>query len=163
MIEGSASALVQATPAEVIAFVLDLERYRLADRKIASARVVAGDSAAGTVILQGRLRGLRTPPDRQRYTVTPDGRTIEFRSESSRWPGLLARFHGIVHCQPLPNGATYVTHIERFTFTPLLALLLDPYLRRWLRRDTADEVARMAAHLGPAPRACGPAVSLLDD
>jgi hypothetical protein len=150
VIEGSACAAVRATPGQVIAFVLDLDRYRLADTKIASARFVAGDSVGGTVVIKGRLRGLPTPPDRQHYTVSADGNTVQFRSAPSRWPGLLATFHGIVRCHPLPHGGTCVTHTERFTFTPPLALLLDPYLRNWLRRDTAEEVARMAAQLGPA-------------
>jgi hypothetical protein len=152
MIEGSASARVEATPAEVIAFVLDLDRYRLADTKIVNARLLAGDSVCGAVVIKGRLRGLPTPPDRQLYTVSSDGCTIEFRSAPSRWPGLVARFHGSVHCHPLPDGATNVTHNERFTFTPLLALLLDPYLREWLCRDTEAEVARMAVQLGPDNR-----------
>ncbi len=150
MIDGSACAVVRATAGEVIAFVLDLDRYRLADTKIASARFVAGDSVRGTVVIKGRLRGLPTPPDSQHYTVSADGQTIEFRSAPSRWPGLLATFHGVVRCHPLPDGGTCVTHTERFAFTPPLALLLHPYLREWLRRDTAEEVARMAAQLGPA-------------
>lgn len=129
MIEGSACAAVRATPGEVIAFVLDLDRYRLADTKIASARFVAGDSVGGTVVIKGRLRGLPTPPDRQHYTVSADGNTVEFRSAPSRWPGLLATFHGVVRCHPLPDGGTCVTHTERFAFTPPLASLLDPYLR----------------------------------
>lgn len=156
MIEGAATTVVQATPAEVIAFVLDLDRYRRADRKIASARRVEGDGAKGIVVIRGRLRGLPTPADRQRYTVSPDGCTVEFRSAPSRWPGLLATFHGTVRCHPLPDGGTRVTHVERFTFTPLLSLLLNPYLRAWLRRDTAEEVARLADELGGPASAAPP-------
>lgn len=147
MIEGRASTVVDATCEQVIAFVLDLDQYRQADRKITKVRSVAGDQTHGEVVFTARLRGLPTPADRQTYQVAPDRRSLEFRSVPSRWPGLLASFHGTVTCQPA-EGGTLVTHIERFTFSPLLSWIAEPYLRTWLQRDTTQEVARLAEKLG---------------
>lgn len=147
MIEGRASVVVEATCQQVIAFVLDLDQYRKADRKIVKVRSVAGDQAHGEVVFTARLRGLPTPADRQTYQVAHDGQSLEFRSAPSRWPGLLASFHGTITCQPAAGG-TLVTHIERFTFSPLLAWIAEPYLRAWLQRDTTQEVARLAEQLG---------------
>jgi hypothetical protein len=146
VIEGRASAVADASPSQVIAFVLDLDRYRSADRKIIAVRSMTGDGTSGEVVIRGRLRGLPTPADRQTYQVAPDGRSVEFRSTPSRWPGLLARFQGIVTCEQV-DGGTRVTHTERFTFSPLLSWLAEPLLRRWLARDTTEEVARMVTLL----------------
>jgi hypothetical protein len=76
VIEGRATRLVAATPTEVAAFVLDLERYRRADHKIARVRSLVGDDTAGEVVFTGRLRGLPTPADppalhRQRRQAHP--------------------------------------------------------------------------------------------
>lgn len=146
VIEGCASTVVDATPEQVIAFVLELDTYRQADHKIRSFRLLHGDARHGHVVLTGRLRGLPTPPDRQAYEVSADGCAVDFRSVPSRWPGLLASFHGSVRCQAAAGG-TLVTHNERFTFSPALAWLVEPYLRTWLQRDTESEVKRIAAFL----------------
>lgn len=143
MIEGRASAVVDATPAEVVAFVVDLERYRQADHKIARVRSVTGDARSGEVCFTARLRGLPTPAERQTYEVSEDGLQVDFRSVPSRWPGMLARFHGIVRCEPLADG-TRVTHVETFFFARPLDWLVRPFLAGWLQRDTAAEVARLA-------------------
>lgn len=149
MIEGRASAVVDATCEQVVTFVLDLDQYRQADRKIVKVVSVAGDQAHGEVVFTARLRGLPTPADRQTYRVAHDRRSLEFRSAPSRWPGLLASFHGTVTCQPI-EGGTLVTHVERFTFSPLIAWIAEPYLRTWLQCDTTQEVARLAEQLGSA-------------
>jgi hypothetical protein len=150
VIEGRATRLVAATPTEVAAFVLDLERYRRADHKIARVRSLVGDDTTGEVVFTGRLRGLPTPADRQRYTVSADKRTLEFRSATSRWPGALATFHGLVLSEPTAGG-TSVTHIERFFFSRPLAWAAEPYLRAWLARDTAAEMDRLAEALADRP------------
>lgn len=72
MIEGRASVVVDATPEQVIAFVLDLDRYRKADRKIVKVVSVGGDQTHGEVVFTARLRGFPTPADRQTYRVAPD-------------------------------------------------------------------------------------------
>jgi carbon monoxide dehydrogenase subunit G len=154
VIEGRASVVVSATPEQVLAFVLDLEQYRQADRKIVDVRSVRGDDVRGEVVFTARLRGLPTPADRQTYEVAPDRRSVEFRSVPSRWPGLLARFHGIVLCESEGSG-THVTHVERFTFARPLAWLAQPYLRSWLQRDTTQEVERMADQLAATGRSVG--------
>lgn len=150
MIEGRATAVVTATPAEVLALIVDLERYRQADHKIARVRSMTGDARSGEVCFTARLRGLPTPAERQTYVVSEDGLRVDFCSVPSRWPGKLARFHGVVLCEPLDDG-TRVTHVETFFFARPLAWLVQPFLRRWLQRDTTAEVARLAALLA-APR-----------
>jgi hypothetical protein len=59
MIVGEATTIVTVPPSEVFEFVLDLNRYRAADRKIGRVGAARRSGNGGTVELSGRIRGLR--------------------------------------------------------------------------------------------------------
>ncbi len=144
----SASADITAPPQAVLEFVLDLERYRHADHKIARVSSVTGPDEAGrgSVRLWGRLPGLPLAPDRQDFTL--DRWSHLTFVGAPRQPGrLLFDFVGTFECTPLDDDTTRVTHAYEFTFR-------SPF--RWIERRMAQplsteieqEVARLAAMVG---------------
>lgn len=110
MIVGQGTATVSAATAEVIDFVLDLRRYRQADRKIGRVGPMQRSGDTGTVRFSGRIRGLPGPS-------------------------------GTFDCEETSNG-TLVTHREVFEFKRPWRWLAEPLLRRWLERDTVEEMVR---------------------
>jgi len=61
MIVGEATTTVTVAPSEVFEFVLDLTRYRQADRKIGRVGPAQRNGNSGTVTFAGRIRGLPGP------------------------------------------------------------------------------------------------------
>jgi hypothetical protein len=149
VIEGHGEIVIERKPQEILDFVLDLERYRQADTKIGKIRSFERDGTTGTVRYRGKLRGLPTPTDTQTFELVPE-RSLTFRSVSSLWPGMLARFEGTFECEPVDEG-TRVIHRERFTFRGPGKYLAEPFLRSWLAADTRDEMLRLKAHLEAGP------------
>ncbi len=139
MIVGEASATVGVPPNEVFEFVLDLDRYRLADRKIGRVGTVNRDGDHGTVTFSGRIRGLPGPSGTYPFTLSPwrlvFGSAI---SGPARW---FLDFEGTFDCCVTEEG-TVVTHREVFDFKSPWRWLVEPLLRRWLESDTADEMVR---------------------
>jgi hypothetical protein len=84
-IVGEASTTVRASPAEVFAFVIDLERYRQADHKIGRVGEVRRSGDRGTVRFSGRIRALPGPTGTYPFTLTARGWCSARRS-----PGPLA-------------------------------------------------------------------------
>lgn len=139
MIVGEATTTVSVAPSEVFEFVLDLERYRQADRKI--GRVGPGHRTGdrGTVRFSGRIRGLPGPAGTYPFTVTAS--RLRFGSPvagAARW---FLDFEGSFDCEPTEDG-TVVTHREVFMFKRPWRWLAEPLLRRWLEADTAEEMVR---------------------
>ena len=133
MIVGEASTTVRASPNEVFDFVIDLVRYRQADHKI----------DRGTVQFSGRVRGLPGPSGT--YPFTLDESRLVFGTPvagPARW--FLASFEGSFDCEATTEG-TRVTHREAYRFKAPWRWLAEPLLRRWLERDTADEMVRFKA------------------
>ena len=143
MIAGEGTAVVRCSARAAYEFVLDLERYRQADRKIAKVHSVAwhGEREA-EVCYSGRFRGWTTPAVRQTLTVEPY-RRIDVRSKPGTAAHAASRFHGSFTFEELPDGTTRIFHREELCFHPMLAWLMEPLLRDWLERDTPEEVARM--------------------
>jgi Polyketide cyclase / dehydrase and lipid transport len=139
MIVGEASTTVAVPARDVFEFVLDLRRYREADRKIGRVGATSRDGNTGTTQFWGRLRGLPGPSGVYPFTMT---RTrLEFGSPiggAARW---FLDFEGSFDCEQTPEG-TRVTHREVFMFKRPWKWLLEPLLRRWLERDTAEEMVR---------------------
>jgi hypothetical protein len=148
VIVGEAQATVSASTTDVIDFVLDLRRYRQADRKIGRVGPVQRTGDAGTVRFSGRIRGLPGPAGTYPFTVLPDG--LRFGSPvagPARW---FLDFEGTFLCEETPAG-TVVTHREAFEFKAPWRWLAEPLLRRWLERDTTEEMVRFKPLVEGAP------------
>jgi hypothetical protein len=147
MIEGSAEVGIDRSGEEVLAFVLDLERYRTVDFKIGKVREVTGDegpaSLTGTAVFTGRFRIFPSPPMTVRYTLDP-GRSLVFEMVPVGVIRYLVDFHGEFRCEPVAGaGGVRVAHIERFSFKAPGRWLIEPLFRSWLRQDTMEEMARL--------------------
>jgi hypothetical protein len=139
MIVGEATATVKASASEVFDFVLDLRRYRQADRKIGRVGELRRNGNAGTVEFSGRIRGLPGPSGVYPFTLAPS--RLEVGSPvagPARW---FLDFEGTFDCAEVPGG-TAVTHREVFKFKRPWRWLAEPMLRRWLEADTAQEMVR---------------------
>jgi hypothetical protein len=139
MIVGKASTTVSVPPSDVFAFVLDLERYRQADRKIGKVGAATRNGDRGTVTFSGRIKGVPGPSGTYPFTLT-DTR-LQFGSPvagPARW---FLDFEGTFDCEVTPEG-TVVTHREAFAFKRPWRWLAEPLLRRWLETDIDEEMVR---------------------
>jgi hypothetical protein len=139
VIVGEATVTVSVPQDEVFDFVLDLNRYREADHKIGRVGAVERLGNSGTAQFSGRIRGLPGPTGT--YPFTREGSRLRFGSPiagAARW---FLDFEGTFDCAETPEG-TVVTHREEFDFKPPIRWLAEPFLRRWLEADTAEEMAR---------------------
>lgn len=148
MIEVIGRAVVPQSPEEVLRFVCDLERYRLADRKIGKIirQPVLSADGTGTARSRGRVRGLPTPADTndvrlQRWT------RIDFVGSSGSWMRKILDFHGWFTCEETDAG-TVVEHGEHFDFHRPGSWLIEPFLRKWLAADMDKEMTRLARLVG---------------
>jgi hypothetical protein len=144
---GEGSAVIACPPRAVLELVLDVERYRLADRKIGRVHWVHRHGNHGQVKHDGRLLGLPFPPIVLAFTLTPWSR-LDFGIVTAPWP--LTGFEGSFTCEPTAQG-TRVVHRECFTVHPLVRPL-DPVFGAWLARDTPQEVGRIKRLLEREPR-----------
>lgn len=145
MIVGEATATVTVPPNEVFEFVLDLERYRQADRKIGRVGPAHRDGDTGTVTFSGRIRGLPGPSGTYPFTRTAS--RLQFGSPiagAARW---FLDFEGTFDCEPVAGG-TAVTHREVFEFKRPWRWVAEPLLRRWLEADTTEEMVRFKELVG---------------
>ena len=139
MIVGEATATVAVVPREVVEFVLDLKRYREADRKISRVGRMHRDGDTGTVQFSGRIKGLPGPSGVYPFTVTAS--RLQFGSPirgAARW---FLDFEGTFDMHETTDG-TVVTHREAFEFKRPWRWLAEPLLRRWLEADTTEEMIR---------------------
>lgn len=138
-IVGEATTTVSATPAEVVEFVLDLKRYRQADRKIGRVGRVERKGDRGTARFRGRIRGLPGPSGTYPFTISEN--RLVFGSPiagAARW---MLDFEGTFEMQPTSSG-TRVTHRETFMFKRPFRWAARALLRRWLEADTVAEMQR---------------------
>ena len=139
MIVGEATATVTVPPRTVFEFVLDLDRYRQADRKIGRVGAMVRSGNEGTVRFSGRIKGLPGPSGTYPFEV--DESSLVFGSAiagPARW---FLDFEGRFDCQVTAAG-TVVTHREEFRFKVPWRWLAEPFLRSWLETDTAEEMVR---------------------
>lgn len=141
MFSVEASDEVRASPEEILAFVMDVDRYRRADHKIRSIRHLERHGDEVVVAMWTRAGGFPVATT-QRMRLTP-GHRIDVTNEPS-WQDRLVDFHGEFVCQPPTGGAgaTRVTHRYTFSFKGP-GRLLEPLIHRWLQRDIRREVARL--------------------
>jgi len=137
MIVGEATTTVTVAPSEVFEFVLDLTRYRQADRKIGRVGPAQRNGNSGTVTFAGRIRGLPGPSGTYPFALTAS--RLQFDSPiggPARW---FLDFEGSFDCEVLVDR-TVVTHREVFKFKRPWRWVAEPLLRRWLETDTAEEM-----------------------
>jgi hypothetical protein len=145
MILGEASTTVGASPAEVFAFVLDLNRYRGADHKIGAVGPMTRAGNSGTVSFSGRIKGLPGPAGTYPFTMTESRLVIGAAiAGPARW---FLDFEGTFDCEVTPAG-TRVVHREVFNFKRPWRLLVEPLLRRWLETDIESEMVRFKELVG---------------
>jgi hypothetical protein len=137
MLRVEASVEIARSPEVILDWISDLERYKRADRKIASVEL----QEPGRVRYRGRLRGLPTPVDEQTVHHEP-GRSLRFRG-ARRWTRHLLDFEGSFTCQPTDRGTT-VVHDEQFGFKPApVRWLAEWWLGAWLQDDIEAEMLRL--------------------
>jgi hypothetical protein len=148
VIVGEATTTVTAPPSEVFEFVLDLNRYRQADRKIGRVGELHREGDRGTVRFAGRIRGLPGPSGVYPFTLTD--KRLQFGSPiggAARW---FLEFEGTFECEEAASG-TVVTHREVFIFKRPWRWLAEPLLRSWLENDTRDEMVRFKELVDAGP------------
>jgi len=154
VIVGEATTTVAVPPGDVFDFVLDLRRYRQADRKIGRIGSTHRDGNTGTATFSGRIRGLPGPSGTYPFTLTES--RLQFDSPiggPARW---FLDFEGSFDCQVVAEG-TVVTHREVFAFKRPWRWVVEPLLRRWLEADTAEEMVRFKSLVEQQPAGQRPA------
>lgn len=141
MIEGIGEAIIDAPPEAIIAFVTDLESYKRADWKI--GRVLESRRDGDRIFMRhdGRLRGVPGPAVSLEMTIEGTSR-VRYRSLPtfpSKW---VLTFEGGFELSPA-DGGVRVVHTERFRFHAPFRWVAEPYLRRWLANDVAQEMVRL--------------------
>lgn len=144
---GTGTTVIRCDPADVLDFVLDVDRYRQADHKVGRLRYMRRQGNKGQVRHGGRFLGLPAPAATLSFELTPSSR-LDFRGVSMPWP--LCGFHGSFTCEPTAEG-TQVTHKECFIFGPISGRVFRTICGQWLVRDTQAEVLRMKHLLEAAP------------
>lgn len=141
-----ATALVDASPQQILEFVLDLDRYREVDAKIVRVSSVEGPDEAGhgSAKLWGRLGVLPPAPDRQDFVLERWSR-ITFTGAPRQPARLVFDFTGVVACE-LDGSSTSVTHSYDFRFKGPFRLA-ERFMSGWLQRQIEEEVAGLADHL----------------
>lgn len=138
-----ASITVDASPRKVLEFVLDLDRYRQADHKIARVSAVEGpdESGNGSAKLWGRLRFGPAAPDRQDFRLER-WRRLTFTGAPWQPARLVFDFVGTFECEETTAG-TLVTHAYEFRFRRPFRLM-ERLLSPWLQDEIEAEVGRIA-------------------
>ncbi len=144
MIEGRGVVDIACTREDVIAFVTDLNRYKLADHKI--GRVYFSSRDGDTVKMRhgGTLRGLPGPS--VSLVLTVDAQGAHYQSDGTGVARLFLTFDGGFEISQQPSGVR-VTHVERFHFHAPWRWWVEPWLRAWLQADIEAEMGRMKALL----------------
>jgi hypothetical protein len=131
-----------ASPEEVLEYVLDLNRYKEADKKIVKVGTLTGpdESGRGRVKLSGKLRFGPAAPDVHDF-VLERWSQLTFTGASGQPARMIFNFTGSFHCEPSDSG-TMVTHAYEFTFRGPFRLL-EPLHRRWLQDELEAEMLRV--------------------
>lgn len=158
MVQAEAVIDIARSPREILEWILDLERYRQADRKITKVidQPVLSADGVGTVRYRGRLRGIPTPADTN--VVTLDRwRGLSFDGAPGLWTRRLVDFHGTFECTATPDGTT-LRHAETFRFRPkMIDTLAERILSRWLQQEIEIEVHRLKELIEADPASDAPA------
>lgn len=148
MIRAEGDIVIDRSARTVIEFVLDLDRYRQADEKIARVSeqpLLGPDDREGRARYRGRLRGLPTPFQWQTVQLDP-WRSLHLRTEAGQWTAAFATFEGGFVCEELAVHGTRLTHFEQFAFRPPASWILDSFIGNWMQRYLREvELPRLKA------------------
>jgi len=139
---------VSATTEQVLALVMDIERYAEVDTKIRPVLWSRRDGNRVEFACRPTLAGLRQPKVVQFLELTP-GRRIDIGllpKPHNRLAHAMARFEASFDCVPT-DGGTRITRTLQFTFRPALRWLMEPLLRSRLQRDVEDEIRQAKNYL----------------
>ncbi|WP_130342181.1 SRPBCC family protein [Herbihabitans rhizosphaerae] len=154
MIEVQVRETIGCTPDELLAFVMDIERYAEVDKKINPVTWTRRDGDVVEFECRPKVAGIPQPKVVQRLRLTPGERVDISLSPlpRNRFQHTIAKFEASFACAPV-DGGTEVTRTLRFTFPAWIRWMMEPVLRRRLPAEVRDEIARAKAHLeSPTPR-----------
>lgn len=140
-----AEVQIERSPEQILRWVLDLDRYKRADRKISKVidRPVLDASGNGVARYRGRLRGIPTPVDTNLVSLQ-EWEQLTFRGAPGIWTRRLVDFTGTFECRATGDGSTSLRHTETFHFHPAaVERLAGWFLGRWLQREIETEVHRL--------------------
>lgn len=138
---GEAETTIRTTAAEVLEFILDIERYKTVDSKIGTIHWVrrTPDGREVTFRFTPRLGPLPAVV-RSTQRVTHNGdHSVSITTLPSR-VDRLARFQGSMKVTRTDDGVLVRRRLE-FWLAPPLRAVLGPVLRRFLSRDVPAELA----------------------
>lgn len=148
MVSVQVEATIAVSPDELLALVMDIERYAEVDDKI---RLVLWSRREGNRVefaCRPQLAGLRQPKVIQFIELTP-GRRVDIGllpRPANRLAHSMAHFDASFECEPVDGGTRVTRHLQ-FTFSPVLRWLMEPLLRRRLERDVREEIRRAKEYL----------------
>jgi hypothetical protein len=145
MVHAEAEVEIERSPEQILRWVLDLDRYKLADQKITKVvdRPVLDASGNGVARYRGRLRGLPTPVDTNLMSLQA-WEKLTFQGAPDVWTRRLVDFTGTFECAPSGAGSTTLRHTETFRFYPAaMEVLAGRVLGPWLQREIETEVHRL--------------------
>ena len=128
--------MIRASAEDVLEFVMDLRRYRTADKKVGPVVWLRRDGDRAAAWAGARFGGIPTPPGRIDISLTPYTR-LDVRSVPA---GL---FRASFECSPADLGGTAVRHVE----CAGVPAPLHGAVRPWLLRSCEDELQRMKSIL----------------
>ena len=141
MIEARSTQVIQASPDEILEFVMDIERYARIDAKI---RPVLWSRRNGNVTefaCRSRVGGVPGPKVVQQMRLTP-GRRIDIAlaaDPKNRLARAMGHFEASFECTPV-SGGTQVNRILRFRLKWPTSWILGPLLRRRLPAEVDEEL-----------------------
>lgn len=144
---GEAEVVVRATAEDVLALVMDPERYRAVDSRIRRITWVRRSRDGKETVFRFFPRFGPVPavvPSTQRVVLDP-GRGVRIATEPS-WTDVLLRFEGSLTCQPVAGGLRVRRRLE-FWLAPPLRMSSGGALQRWLADDVPRELAALRAEL----------------
>jgi hypothetical protein len=151
----AAEVVVRATADDVLALVMDPERYRAVDPRIQRISWVRRSPDGRETVFRCFPRLGPVPalaPSTQRVALDP-GRGVRIATEPS-WTDRLLRFEGSLDCEPVPGGVRVRRRLEFWLARPV-RVSLGGTLQRWLADDVPRELAALRAELEPRSSGAG--------
>ena len=142
MIEAETAIEIGASPSAIVSWMRDLERYRTIDPKMRRVLSVRWSGDRAQLRATGRLRHLPAVPVAFLIRIRGND-AIEVESDPAAWQTRIVKFRGTYHFDETTPGRTRVLHRQEFTFRTPLGWLLDPYLERWHRRTTREQLVAL--------------------
>lgn len=148
MVRVEVVATIACSPEEVLAFVMDIERYAEIDRHIHPVLWWHRDGDVVEFACRPKLAGLRQPKVIQQVRLTPSERIDISLSPrpANRLSHAMASFDASFACSPT-DGGTRVTRTLEFRFRRSVRWLLEPLFRRRLAGEVRDEMRLAKNHL----------------